>query len=221
MAKKESRKIVSYLRVSTTQQDTEKNKTDVRAFANARGFGKVEFVEETASGVRSWRDRKIKSLIDGLKEKDILIVPELSRLGRSTLEIMEMLSLAKEKGVAVYDVKNGWELNGSVQSEVMAFCFSIAARIERDLLIARTSEGRKRAMDAGVHFGRPKGPGKSKLDPHREEIIALLKTGSRQTYIAKKYGVTPATVTNWMRKNKIDRAKLEEFSASEGRGEKR
>jgi DNA invertase Pin-like site-specific DNA recombinase len=71
------------------------------------------------------------------------------------------------------------------------------------LLIQRTAEGRRAAMKRGVKFGRPKGPGKSKLDPYKEEIIALLKTGSRQTYIARKYKVTPATVNNWLKKNKI------------------
>ena len=132
-----------------------------------------------------------------------MILPELSRLGRSTLEIMEILSIAKEKEISIYDVKNGWELNNSLQSEVMAFCFSIAARIERDLLIQRTREDREAAMARGVVFGRPKGPGKSKLDAYKEEIIALLKTGTRQNYIAKKYKCTPATVTNWLKKNKI------------------
>lgn len=196
-------KTVSYLRVSTDSQDTEKNKKDVRAYANKKDFGKVEFIEEKISGKVSWKERRIKQVIDNLQKGDRLILPELSRLGRSTLEIMEILSIAKEKEISIYDIKNGWELNGSLQSEVMAFCFSIAARIERDLLVSRTKEGRERAMARGVKFGRPKGPGKSKLDPHTEEIIALLKTGTRQNYIAKKYKVTPATVTNWLKKNKI------------------
>lgn len=201
--RKSKPKTVSYLRVSTVSQDTEKNKTAIRAYANDKNFGRVEFVEEKITGRKPWKERKIKQVIDDLKKGDRLILPELSRLGRSTLEVMEILSIAKEKEISIYDVKNEWELNGSLQSEVMAFCFSIAARIERDLLIQRTSEGRKAAMKRGVKFGRPKGPGKSKLDPHKEEIIALLKTGTRQTYIAKKYKVTPATVTNWLKKNKI------------------
>ena len=117
----------SYLRVSTSGQDTEKNRLDILSFANSHDFGKVEFTEETISGVVPWKERKIKALIDELREGDRLIVPELSRLGRSTLEIMEMLALLKEKKVSVYDCKNAWELNGSLQSEIMAFCFSIAA----------------------------------------------------------------------------------------------
>ena len=194
-------KTVSYLRVSTEDQDTEKNKADVLKFANDRDFGKVHFVEEKVSGIKSWKERKIKKIIDELGEGDILIVPELSRLGRSMLEIMEILALAKEKGIAIYDVKNGWELNGTIQSKVMALVFSIAAEIERDLISKRTTEGLRVARAKGKLLGRPKGPGKSKLDGHREEIISLIKTGSKQTYIAKKYGTTQPNLYNWLRKN--------------------
>lgn len=202
--RKASPKTVGYIRVSTAGQDTEKNRHAILEFANAKGFGTVEFVEEKISGRVNWRDRKVKALIDSLRKGDRLILPELSRLGRSTFEIMEMLQRLKEKEVDVYDVKNGWELNGSLQSEVLAFAFSISARIERDLLIQRTAEGRERAKARGVKFGRPPGPGKSKLDPHREEIIALLRTGSTKAYVARKYGTTPANLHNWMKKNQIE-----------------
>jgi len=194
-------KTVSYLRVSTEDQDTEKNKADVLKFANDRDFGKVHFVEEKVSGTKSWKERKIKKIIDELGEGDRLIVPELSRLGRSMLEIMEILALAKEKEIAIYDIKNGWELNGTIQSKVMALVFSIAAEIERDLISKRTTEGLRVARAKGKLLGRPRGPGKSKLDKHREEIISLIKTGSKQTYIAKKYGTTQPNLYNWLRKN--------------------
>ena len=202
-------KTVSYLRVSTEDQDTEKNKADVLKFANDRDLGKVYFVEEKVSGTKSWKERKIKKIIDEFGEGDILIVPELSRLGRSMLEIMEILALAKEKGIAIYDVKNGWELNGTIQSKVMALVFSIAAEIERDLISKRTTEGLRVAKAKGKLLGRPKGPGKSKLDKHREEIISLIKTGSKQTYIAKKYGTSQPNLYNWVKKNGLQGIKPE------------
>lgn len=97
-------------------------------------------------------------------------------------------------------MKNRWELKGSLQSEVMVFCFSIAARIERDLLPQRCKEGREAGKAGGVKFGRPSGPGKSKLDKYEEEIVALLRTGGRQNYIAKKYGTTSANLSLWLKK---------------------
>jgi len=202
-------KTISYLRVSTDDQDMEKNKADVLKFANDRDFGKVHFVEEKVSGIKSWKERKIKKIIDDMKEGDRLIVPELSRLGRSMLEIMEILAIAKEKGIEIYDVKNGWELNGTIQSKVMALVFSIAAEIERDLISKRTVEGLRAARAKGQLLGRPKGPGRSKLDKHREEIISLIKTGSTQTYIAKKYKTTQPNLHNWLKKNGLQGIKPE------------
>ncbi|MEI7638176.1 MAG: recombinase family protein [Syntrophus sp. (in: bacteria)] len=202
-------KTVSYLRVSTEDQDTEKNKADVLKFANDKDFGRVHFVEEKVSGTKSWKERKIKKVIDELGEGDRLIVPELSRLGRSMLEIMEILALAKEKGIAIYDIKNGWELNGTIQSKVMALVFSIAAEIERDLISKRTIEGLRVARAKGKLLGRPKGPGKSKLDKHREEIISFIKTGSTQIYLAKKYGTSQPNLYNWLKKNGLQDVKPE------------
>ena len=198
------KKNIAYLRVSTADQDTEKNKHDIRKFTNDRDFGKVEFVEEKVSGSKNWKERKIKNIIDDLGEGDRLIVPELSRLGRSMLEIMEILSVAKQKGIAIYDVKNNWELNGSIQSKILAMVFSIASEIERDLISKRTTEGLRAARAKGRQLGRPKGPGKSKLDIYKEEIIALRKTGSSQTYLAKKYKTTQPNLYNWLRKNKLE-----------------
>jgi len=190
--------------VSTINQDTEKNKAEILSLANDKHFGHVEFVEEKVSGKKSWKERKIKGIIDELGEGDRLIVPELSRLGRSMLEIMEMLSIAREKGIYIYAVKGGWELNGSIQSKVMAMAFSIASEIERDLISKRTKEALKARKAAGVKLGRPKGPGKSKLDKHRDEIIALLKNGSTKAFIARKYGTSKPNLHNWLKKNEID-----------------
>ena len=197
-------KTIAYLRVSTIDQDTEKNKNEILRLANDKDFGKVVFIEEKASGKKSWKKRKIKKIIDDLSDGDRLIVPELSRLGRSMLEIMEMLSIARQKGIYIYAVKGGWELNGSIQSKVMAMAFSIAAEIERDLISKRTKEALKARKAQGIKLGRPKGPGKSKLDGHREEIIALLKNGSTRKYVAKRYGTTSPNLHNWLKKNKID-----------------
>jgi hypothetical protein len=89
------KKVVGYLRVSTVNQDLEKNKADILTYANDHRLGNVDFVEEVVSGKVSWKLRKIKDVIDSLEKDDWLIVAELSRLGRSMLEIMEIISEAK------------------------------------------------------------------------------------------------------------------------------
>lgn len=127
-------KTTVYLRISTVDQDIKKNKSDILKLPNEKRLGYVEFIEEQISGKVSWKNRKIFSIIDEAKKDDVIIVSELSRLGRSMLEIMEILSIATQKQLKIYSVKGDWHLDGSIQSKVMAMVFSIASEIERDLI---------------------------------------------------------------------------------------
>src|SRR5579859_3619887 len=183
-------KTTAYLRVSTTDQDLEKNKFDILQLANNKGLGQVEWVEETVSGRVSWRKRQIASILGECQSGDNVIVSELSRLGRSMLECMEILSIASQKGIHIYAIKGNWQLDDSIQSKIIAMAFSIASEIERDLISQRTKEVLAALKKAGVKLGRPRGNGKSKLDPYRPEIEGLLANGSTQKFIAKRYHTT-------------------------------
>ncbi len=198
---------VAYLRVSTASQDIEKNKNDILHFANENSLGQVEWVEELASGRISWRKREIAHIIDQLGAGDNVIVSELSRLGRSMLECMEILSVASQKQINLYAVKGNWRLDQSIQSKVLAMAFAMAAEIERDLISQRTKEALAAKKRAGVKLGRPKGSGTSKLDKYRPEIEALLQTGSTQRYIASRYNTTESNLSRWMKKHGLQRQK--------------
>jgi len=80
------------LRVSTSDQDLDKNKSDILFFANENNLGKVHFVEEKISGAIHWKKRELGSIINSLVAGDDLIVSEFSRLGRSMLECMEIMT---------------------------------------------------------------------------------------------------------------------------------
>ena len=200
-------KTIGYLRVSTGEQELEKNKADILRLANTYDMGKVQFVEERVSGKVSWRQRKIADELERLGAKDNLIVSELSRLGRSMLECMEILSIAVQKGINVYAVKGNWRLDGSIQSKIIAMAFSMAAEIERDLISQRTTEALRYKKAQGIKLGRPKGPGKSKLDAFRPEIESLLANGSTQKFIAGRYKTTEANLHNWLKKRGLKPAK--------------
>ena len=201
MASQKAKKTVAYLRVSTYDQNIDKNKSDILHFANQRDLGKVSFVEEISSGRTSWRDRRIAAVLDELQEDDTIIVAELSRLGRSMLECMEILALASRKGIRIYAIKGNWHLDQTIQSKIIAMAFSIAAEIERDLISQRTTEALRFKKEQGFKLGRPKGPGKSKLDVFRPEIESLLANGSTQKFIARRYKTTEANLHNWLKKN--------------------
>jgi DNA invertase Pin-like site-specific DNA recombinase len=196
-------KIRAYIRVSTDQQDLEKDKRDIIVFAHERDLGKVEFVEEKVSGRKHWKSRSIGDMVETSGKGDVIIVPELTRLGRSMLEIMEILSVALNKGIRIYAISGKWQLDDSIQSKVVAMAFSMAAEIQVDLIRYQTRKALAQRKADGMKLGRPKGSGKSKLDSHREEIEALLANGSTQKHIAEKYHTSPVNLNRWLKRQGI------------------
>jgi DNA invertase Pin-like site-specific DNA recombinase len=200
-----SSRVTAYLRVSTIDQDLEKNKADILTLANSLHLGHVQFVEEKVSGKVSWRNRTIAEILEAAQAGDTIIVSELSRLGRSMLECMEILSIASERGIHVYAVKGNWRLDGSIQSKIIAMAFAMAAEIERDLISKRTREALQAKKANGMKLGRPQGVGKSKLDAVRPEIEALLNNGATQKFIAHRYHTTEANLHHWMTQRGLGR----------------
>ncbi|MDE0524657.1 MAG: recombinase family protein [Boseongicola sp.] len=185
--------------MSKQVQDLDRNPAEILALANREDLDGVEFVEEKASSRIAWRKRRIADTLEELREGDILVVGELSRLGRSMLECMEILSIASDAGIRVYAIKGSWRLDETIQSRIIAMTFAIAAEIERDL--HSTKEALRARKASGKPLGRPKGPGKSKLDPNRPEIEMLLAKDSTQKFIAQRYNTAPGNLANWMKKN--------------------
>lgn len=201
-------KTIGYLRVSSDNQDLEKNKAEILRFANQKNLGQVIWVEEIVSGRVSWRQRRIGGVMSDLQAGDHLIVSELSRLGRSMLECMEILAVASQKQIHIYAIKGNWRLDSSIQSKIIAMAFSMAAEIERELISQRTKEALAAKKKQGVKLGRPKGKGKSKLDQYRVEIEALLKNGSTQRFIAGRYGITETNLSRWLKRNGLRRTRV-------------
>jgi DNA invertase Pin-like site-specific DNA recombinase len=198
-----SARTIGYLRVSTKDQDLDKNKSEILHLANDKKLGNVEWVEEKISGTKDWKKRKLGETIYDLNEGDTIVTAELSRLGRSMLQILEIIDYCRSNGIKIYAVKGDWALDDSMQSKILSMFLGMASEIERDLISSRTKEALKARKAAGVKLGRPKGSGSSKLDEYREEIEAMLKCGTRQNYIARKYEITPAALSQWIKKHGI------------------
>ncbi len=201
-------KTIGYLRVSSDTQDIDKNKAEILVFANNKKLGQVTWVEEIVSGRVSWRKRLIGGVISDLQAGDHIIISELSRLGRSMLECMEILAVASSKQINIYAIKGNWRLDRSIQSKIIAMAFSMAAEIERELISQRTKEALAVKKKQGVKLGRPFGTGKSKLDKYLLEIEALLANGSTQRFIAKRYGTTETNLSRWLKRNELKRTKV-------------
>ncbi len=181
----------SYLRVSTTDQDTDKNKLEILKFANIKKLGNVEFIEEQISGKANYKNRQLGALLEKMKKEDVLIVPELSRIARSITQIFEVIEITKQKGVALYSLKENFSnKDDSITSTVATTIFALVAQIERDLISLRTKEALVAKKAMGIKLGRPKGKGKSKLDEHKEDILKLIELKVPKTIIAKQYNTS-------------------------------
>ena len=112
---------------------------------------------------------------------------------------MEVLSILLRKGSKVYSIKGGYELNNNIQSKVFAFAFSLISEIEREPINQRTKEALARRKSEGKKLGRPKGPGKSRLDPHLEQIKEFRLKKVSVTSMAKILNVSPATMWKYLK----------------------
>ena len=188
-----------YLRVSTLEQNTEKNKLEVLKFANDKKLGSVEFVEEQISGKSNFKNRKLGTLLDRMNDGDILIVPELSRIARSITQIFEVIEIVKEKNIVLYSLKENFcSSDKSITSTVATTIFALVAQIERDLISLRTKEAMQAKKAQGLKLGRPKGKGKSKLDNYKDEILKLVELHVPKTVIARQYSTTTTNLYKFL-----------------------
>ena len=188
-----------FIRVSTLDQDTEKNKLDILQFANSRKLGNVEFVEEKVSGTKDYRKRKLGALLDTMTKNDVLIVPELSRIARSTIQILEVIQITQDKGITLYSLKENFcNMDNSIASTVTKTIFALVAQIERELISLRTREALHAKKLAGLKLGRPQGKGKSRLDEHTDDILRLVALRVPKTIIAKQYGCSVGNLYNFL-----------------------
>lgn len=190
---------IGFIRVSTLDQDTEKNKIDILQFANRMQLGNVSFVEEKVSGTKDYKKRKLGALLEELNKGDVLIVPELSRIARSTLQILEVIQVTQDKCITLYSLKENFcNMDNSIASTVTKTIFALVSQIERELISLRTKEALHARKLSGTKLGRPKGKGKSKLDKHKDDILRLIALKVPKTIIAKQYGCSVGNLHNFL-----------------------
>jgi len=149
--------ICGYIRVSTDRQTTENQRFEILKFADEKRLHIDHWVEETISATKHLDDRQLGQLLNQLQAEDILIVTELSRIGRSILEVMSILHRIMETEAKVFTTKERYELGNTISSKVLAFAFSLSAEIERSMISSRTKGALARKKSEGMRLGRPIG----------------------------------------------------------------
>ena len=192
--------IYGYIRVSTQTQVLENQKLAISTFCETNQIEINKWVEEKISSRKPLNERKLGKLLKKLKKGDILIASELSRLGRNLLEVMGILKECLERECQIWTLKENYRLGSDIQSKVLAFAFSLAAEIERQLISERTKEALKRVKAEGKHLGRPFGRKSAfnDLKKNKERILQLAEQNIPKTQIARMFKVDRSTIRRFI-----------------------
>ena len=181
-------KIVAYLRISTGGQELSNQRLAILDYAHHHQLQIDRFLEIQVSSRKSLKERGIDGLFAGMSAGDLLLVSELSRLGRSVGQVIQIVADLIKHQIKFIAIKENIHLDGKqdIQSKVMVTMFGLFAEIERDLISERTCEGLAAARAKGRVLGRPKGShGRSRLDGKEDEIKMLLAKKVSKASIAK------------------------------------
>ena len=183
-------KIIAYLRASTDKQDLSHQKLEILEFARQKKLTVDDFVKITMSSRKTAKQRRIDEVLEKLKGYDTLIVTELSRLGRSTAEVITLINALVKRKIRVLICKQNLDIKQhDMQSKVMITLFSLFSELERDLISLRTKEALASKKAQGIKLGKPKGTlQKSKFDKDTERIQELLSYGLSIRKIARVLG---------------------------------
>jgi DNA invertase Pin-like site-specific DNA recombinase len=177
--------IYGYARVSTDGQSVD---AQVKAL-HAAGAEKV--IRETASGARSDR-AGLRRVLDGLDEGDMLMVTRLDRLARSTRDLLNTMAFIADRRAGFRSLGDAWADTTTAHGRLMLTVLAGLAEFERELIRARTGEGRERARARGVKMGR-----KPKLTLHQIREAIQRRDGDGETVrdIARTFNVSHSTIS--------------------------
>ena len=205
-------KVTGYVRVSTVRQDADNQRHEILEYANKKHLHIDDFIEVEISSRRDKKQRRIDELMDELEPDDTLIVSELSRLGRSTSEVIDIVNEFIAKEIKFIAIKQGLNISGQhdMQSKVMVTMFSLFAELERDIISERTKAALAAKKAGGKKLGKPKGTlQESKLDPHQERIREFLQHGVAKSAIARMLGTSRTNLVSYIKTRGLESFKAE------------
>lgn len=190
-------KAVIYARVSSTndRQNTDRQVADLTAYADAMGYEVCTVHQEHISGAKKNQERPVlQECLEYCKQNgiDILLVSELSRLGRNAMEVLATVKILQDAGINLYLQKEQFTLldregKPSLFAPIMLATLATCAELERDNIKYRLNSGRKRYIEQGGKLGRPSGSieTKEQLAIKYKQLIKVLKSGISYRKAAK------------------------------------
>ncbi len=191
----------AYVRVSTEAQSCSSQKFEINRWAEKQGIRIDCWVRESISGTVPIEKRLLGKTLKRMRDGDMLVSTEISRLGRNMLMIMSVLNTCAQKRISIHTIKDNFDLSNNINSKIIAFAFALAAEIERNLISQRTREALADRKAAGVVLGRPKGSTvkKAVIESNLDEILRRRAEGESLTAIAYRFNVHRNTLFNYLK----------------------
>jgi len=199
-------KTIAYIRVSTVQQDVTNQRLEILEYARRNDLKVDDFLELEISSRRTLKERRIEELLSRLQSGDTLIVSELSRLGRSTSEVINLVNHLIQLKVNFIVIKQGLRISEKMdmQTKVVVTMFSLFSELERDIVSERTKSALAAKKAAGQKLGKPKGTiQKSSLDDKQAVIRELMKHRVAKAAIARMVGTSRTNLIEYIRRRNL------------------
>lgn len=166
---------IAYIRISSNKQDCEVQKLQILEYCQTNKIILDEIIEVEMSSTKSSEKRRINEIENKLQKNDVLVTAELSRLGRSMLDVMNLVVKLSEKGVQFVFLRQP-ELSSfkNPASKLLLSFYAYMAETERDFISQRTKAGLVKAKQNGKKLGRPFGSLNSCYDKDIEKVKELL-----------------------------------------------
>ena len=184
-----------YIRVSTKNQDLQSQQNELKQYANDKMMAIDEVFGGVYSSTKSGDERQVTVLKNRIKSGDCILISEVSRLGRSLVEVMGFIQEMTSKGVRLIFIHHNIDTNYEELTHsdfILLANLAMMAEVEKRFIIQRTKSTLQRKKEQGIKVGRPvndKGTfSRSKFDQHRHDIELLLKAGKSVREIAKMLG---------------------------------
>lgn len=189
-----------YARVSTGVQDTANQGFELRNYCESHNIQVDKYVEETVSGVKTPKLRKLGDLVDQLNPGDTIMCTEISRLSRSIMELYSFMADMMEREIHVVAIKQNFELKDDITSKVLIFALGLCAEIERTMISERTKMALEKKKAEGVKLGRRPGTKNKrvKLTDKEPAIRILLNEGQSYSSIARLLRVDRTTLMRYI-----------------------
>ena len=192
---------IAYIRVSTQIQTCQGQRFEIENWSVRSGIIINRWVEEKVSGMKNLHERTLGQTHVKMRKGDMLVCTELSRLGRNMMMVMSILNYCSEKGIQIRSIKDNFELSETIHSKIIAFAFSLASEIERNLISQRTREALAARKAEGKKLGRPCGKTKQRIrfEEMLDDILRMREDKLPYNIISERVGIHRNTLCRYLK----------------------